>query len=218
MSAPVCTLACVVKDETLQKVNDLLAELAKEAGPDGTVRRAPALVAEQVGLKTGLETARAMRALLARKRIENDETGYRIISTDPIQPGEPLAIVPQRRKRSRAEVSDEPGPSVPSAPSYSDIGRAVIDRLVDLSREAGELRAGRGTEERARMEAAERRASAAEQRAKELEVKLEMAEANLREVLRAAQMARGSSSGPITDPEAAAVLRFLQSGGDSESE
>jgi Xaa-Pro aminopeptidase len=218
MSAAVGTLDGVVKDETLQKVNDLLAELAKEAGPDGTVRRAPALVAEQVGLRTGLETARAMRALLARKRIENDDSGYRIISTDPIQPGEPLAIVPQRRKRPVADRGEEPDRSVPPAPSYSDIGRAVIDRLVELTREVGELRAGRGTEERARMEAAERRAGAAEQRAKELEVKLDMAEANLREVLRAAQMARGTGGSSITDPEAAAVLRFLQSGGDAETE
>ncbi|MCA1833713.1 MAG: hypothetical protein ABR548_08595 [Actinomycetota bacterium] len=205
-----------MKEETLAKVNALLAELAKEAGPDGAVGRSPASIASSVGLSSGLETARAMRALLARKRVEGGENGYRVVSTEPIVPGEPLAIVPQRRKRARgARGSDggAKGETVPSAPTYGDIGRAVVERLVDLTREAGELRAGRGSEDRARLETAERRASAAEQRAKELQVKLEMAESNLREVLRAASLAKGSgSSAPIDDPEAAAVLRFLQSG------
>ena len=204
-----------VKEETLAKVNALLAELAKEAGPDGEVKRSPASIAQSVGLSSGLETARAMRALLARKRVEGGENGYRVVSTDPIVAGEPLAIVPQRRKRARGGRGPDgtsKSDQVPSAPTYADIGRAVVERLVSLTREAGELRAGRGSEDRSRAENAERRASAAEQRAKELQVKLEMAESNLREVLRAASLAKGSgSSAPIDDPEAAAVLRFLQS-------
>jgi hypothetical protein len=207
-------LVSPMKEETLAKVNALLAELARDAGPEGAVRRSPAAVAASVGLSSGLETARAMRALLARKRVEGGENGYRVVSTEPITPGEPLAIVPQRRKRGRAGRAEGPGRGevVPNVPTYADIGRAVVERLVSLTREAGELRAGRGSEDRARMEAAERRASAAEQRAKELQVKLEMAESNLREVLRAASLAKSSGGTPIDDPEAAAVLRFLQSG------
>lgn len=208
-----------MKDETLTKVNALLAELSKEAGPDGTVRRQPALIARSVGLKTGLETARAMRALLARKRVEGNDDGYRVINTEPIQPGEPLAIVPQRRKREkragRIEAATDPMPGVPT---YADIGRAVVDRLVELSNETAELRAGRGTEERSRMESAERRAAAADQRAKELQVKLEMAESNLREVLRAASLAKGSGGSAIVDDDAAAVLRFLQSSKEAGEE
>lgn len=202
-----------MKEETLAKVNAFLAELAKEAGPDGSISKSPAVVASLVGLNSGLETARAMRALLARKRVVGgDNGGYRVVSTEPIVPGEPLAIVPQRKKRSRPERdAAAPGPMA-GVPTYEDIGRAVVDRLASLSREVAELRAGRGTEERARMEAAERRAAAAELRAKEAQVKLEMAESNLREVLRAASLARSSGSPtPIDDPEAAAVLRFLQS-------
>lgn len=202
-----------MKEETLNKVNALLAELAREAGSDGTVRRSPAAVAASVGLRSGLETARAMRALLARKRVEGGENGYRLVNAEPIAPGEPLAIVPQRRKKAKAEQrAAQAAEQVPAAPTYADIGRAVVERLVDLTREVAEMRAGRGTEERARMESAERRASAAEQRAKELTIKLEMAESNLREVLRAASLAKGGAPVTIEDPEAAAVLRFLQSG------
>jgi hypothetical protein len=50
----------------------------------------------------------------------------------------------------------------------------------------------------------------AELRAKELQLKLETAESNLREVSRNASLAKGTA-GVIEDPEAAAVLRFLQS-------
>lgn len=209
-----------MKEETLAKVNALLAELAKAAGPDGSIQRSPAQIATSVGLGPGLETARAMRALLARKRVEGGETGYRIISIEPIVPGEPLAIVPQRRKRVREERGNGSGDEATRGiPSYADIGRAVVERMIDLTREVAELRSGRGTEERARQDAAERRAAAAEQRAKELQTKLEMAESNLREVLRAASLAKSSgAASPIEDPEAAAVLRFLQSGEEQRPE
>ena len=201
-----------MKEETLAKVNALLAELAKEADPDGAITKSPAVVATTVGLSSGLETARAMRALLARKRVVGGETGYRLVSTEPITPGEPLAIVPQRKKRAGSASTTSVAGPISTVPTYEDIGRAVVDRLVSLSREAAELRAGRGTEERARVESAERRAAAAEQRAKEMQVKLEMAESNLREVLRAASMAKSSgATTPIDDADAAAVLRFLQS-------
>ncbi len=201
-----------MKEETLAKVNALLAELAREAGPDGAIAKSPALVATTVGLSSGLETARAMRALLARKRVVGGENGYHLVSAEPITPGEPLAIVPQRKKRSRAAAETAATGPMAGVPTYEDVGRAVVDRLITLGRELSELRAGRGTEERARMDAAERRAAAAELRAKEMQEKLAMAEANLREVLRAASLAKSSGAAtPIDDPEAVAVLRFLQS-------
>jgi hypothetical protein len=201
-----------MKEETLAKVNALLAELAREAAPDGSITKSPAVVAISVGLGSGLETARAMRALLARKRVVGGENGYRVVSAEPITPGEPLAIVPQRKKRTRAGAEAAATGPLAGVPTYEDVGRAVVDRLISLSRELSELRAGRGTEERARMEAAERRSAAAELRAKELTEKLAMAEANLREVLRAASLAKSSGAAtPIDDPEAVAVLRFLQS-------
>ncbi len=225
-SGPDCVIALsavydgtTVKQETLAKVNALLAKLAEEAGEDGVVGRPPAALASSVGLGPGLETARAMRALLARRRLENSEGGYRVVSTQPIEPGEPLAIIPQRRKRTKPGADQQREATHAGIPTYDEIGRAVVDRLIEVSRDAAELRAGRGTEERARVDSAERRAAAAELRVKELQTKLEMAESNLREVLRSASIAKTSGTAtPIEDPEAQAVLRFLQSGEREDGE
>lgn len=107
-------------------------------------------------------------------------------------------------------------------PTYSDLGRAVIERVIELGREAGEAIAG---SEHLRREAKENRASRieAEQRAtrlfervKELETKLEMAEVNLRTVLAVAR-GRGATAAP-NDSEMEALLRILKSPGDGAAD
>jgi hypothetical protein len=99
-------------------------------------------------------------------------------------------------------------------PTYADLGRAVVDRLIELGRETGEalgmadnLRREVKENRAARIDA-EQRASRYFERIKELEHKLEMAEANLRTVLAAAR-GRGATAAP-PDNEMEAVLRVLK--------
>ena len=98
--------------------------------------------------------------------------------------------------------------------TYADLGRAVIDRVIELGREAGQAVASADSLRReakenkgARIEA-EQRAARLFDRVKELETKLEMAEANLRTVLAAAR-GRGATAAP-TDNEMEALLRILK--------
>jgi hypothetical protein len=91
----------------------------------------------------------------------------------------------------------------------------VVERVIELGREAGEavasnehLRREAKDNKASRIEA-EQRASRLFDRVKELEAKLEMAEANLRTVLTAAR-GRGATAAP-SDTEMEAVLRILKS-------
>lgn len=90
----------------------------------------------------------------------------------------------------------------------------MVERVIELGREAGEALAGaehlrrEAKENRAARIEAEQRASKLFERVKELETKLDMAEANLRTVLAAAR-GRGATAGP-TDNEMEALLRILK--------
>lgn len=102
--------------------------------------------------------------------------------------------------------------------TYADLGRAVIDRVIELGREAGEATASvenlrrEAKENKAARIEAEQRASRLFERVKELEAKLEMAEGNLRTVLAAAR-GRGATATPSNN-EMEALLRILKSPGD----
>ena len=136
----------------------------------------------------------------------------------PLEPGEPESVprAPRKRKggRRRAAHRDDV-PEGERKPTYAELGRAVIDRVIELGREAGEavasadsLRRDAKENKAARIEA-EQRASRLFERVKELEAKLEMAEGNLRTVLAAAR-GRGASVAPATT-EMEALLRILKS-------
>lgn len=100
-------------------------------------------------------------------------------------------------------------------PTYADLGRAVLERVIEISRESAEaitsadhLRREAKDNKAARIEA-EQRASRLFERVKELEAKLSMAEGNLRNVLAAAR-GRGATAAP-SDNEMEALLRILKS-------
>ena len=113
------------------------------------------------------------------------------------------------RRAARAESADRDRRA-----TYSDLGRAVVERIIDLGREAGEAVAAadhlrrEGKENKAGRIDAEQRAARLFERVKELETKLEMAEANLRTVLAAAR-GRGATAGP-SNTEMEALLRILK--------
>jgi hypothetical protein len=207
-----------LNEQSLRAANAFLTVASAAIQPGELLDRPPAEIGREAGLPNPLAVARAVRALAARKRLEVEDGRYRLIDPRPLEPGEPESVprAPRRRKARRkvAPARTEAGPSDRRA-TYADLGRAVIDRVIELGREAGEamaaaehLRRDAKENKAARIEA-EQRAGRLFERVKELETKLEMAEANLRTVLAAAR-GRGVSATP-SDNEMEALLRILKS-------
>ncbi|MBI4260023.1 MAG: hypothetical protein HY658_05610 [Actinobacteria bacterium] len=210
-----------MNEESLRRANAFLAAVAGRTEPGAAIDGNPGDLGREAGLPDALAAARAVRALLARRRLEVKDGVYRLLDPRPLDPGEPEAVPrPPRRRAARAKGEAEPEPR-PERTTYSEVGRVAIDKLVELSREVGSLR---GTVRTAREEArqsreardeAERRARSAQARIRDLEAKLEMAEANLRTILAAAR-GSGAAPGPRTDivgdAEMEAILGVLRGG------
>lgn len=129
-------------------------------------------------------------------------------------PDEPEAIPrPPRRANVAAAAA---GPRKDGKTTYSEIGREVVEKLIELSREVGESRGGtRQAREEARdlrqdRDDAERRARELSARVKDLEGKLEMAEENLRTLLVAAKGTDRDATAPVGDNEMEAILGVLK--------
>jgi hypothetical protein len=149
--------------------------------------------------------------------LEVEDGRYRLLDPRPLDAGEPESVprTPRRRKARRKGTVRAEAPGTERRATYADLGRAVVERIIELGREAGEavasnehLRREAKDNKASRIEA-EQRASRLFDRVKELEAKLEMAEANLRTVLTAAR-GRGATAAP-SDTEMEAVLRILKS-------
>ena len=211
-----------MNEESLKRVNAFLAAISARVQVGEVLTATPAEIGREVGLPEPLASARAVRALLARRRLEVAEGGYRLIDARPVDPGERESIPRQPRKRRKARsTSGSASGSAASTqrassgrPTYSEVGREVVERLIELGREAGTLRAHLRTareESRDAREAkddAERRAAMLTERVRELEARLEMAESNLRTMLIAA---KGSSKeSAMGDAEMEAILGVLK--------
>ncbi|MFL5766380.1 MAG: hypothetical protein ACJ758_00870 [Actinomycetota bacterium] len=204
-----------MNEESLKRVNAFLAAISARVQVGEVVTVTPAEIGREVDLPEPLAAARAIRALLARRRLEVADGGYRLIDARPIDPGERESIARQPRKRRKARSGSSAAPPAASGrPTYSEVGREVVERLIELGREAGTLRAHLRTareESRDAREAkdeAERRTSVLTERVRELEGRLEMAESNLRTMLIAA---KGSSRDTtMGDAEMEAILGVLK--------
>jgi chromosome segregation ATPase len=174
----------------------------------------PAELGRQIGVPEPLAAARAVRALLARRRLEAVDGKYRVLDARPIEAGEreqverPRRSAPRRRTKARTS-----GPSEGRA-TYSEIGREVVERAIELGREVGTLRGQLRTareesrEAREARDESERRAAQLAAKVKELEGRAEMAEANLRTLLAAAK-GTGRDT-PVGDTEMEAILGVLK--------
>jgi hypothetical protein len=214
-----------MNEQSLKSANDFLSVAATTVAPGEFFDRPPTEIGRDAGIPNPLAVARAIRALAARRRVEMLDGRYRLLDATPLSPGEPESVprTPRKRKpRKRAGgpsvVSRSGMESAPAAgdrrPTYADLGRTVVDRLIEMGRETGEalgladnLRREVKENRAARIDA-EQRSSRYFERIKELEHKLEMAEANLRQVLAAAR-GRGATAAP-PDNEMEAVLRVLK--------
>jgi hypothetical protein len=202
-----------VNEESLRRANAFLAAISEQVQTGDVLKVTPADIGKRIGLPDPLAAARAVRALLARRRLEVADGSYRLLDPKPVAPGEPEAVPRPPRKRRAAGRGRRTGE--PGRVTYSEVGRTAVDRLIELGREVGTLRGSLRTareEVRTAREAkdeAERQAHGLSARVRDLEAKLEMAESNLRTILTAARgsAARGDSVG---DAEMDAILAVLK--------
>jgi hypothetical protein len=206
-----------LNEQSLAAANTFLRVAAAGVQPGEFLAQSPADIGKEAGLANPLAVARAVRALAARRRLEVEDGRYRLLDARPLEPGEPESVprAPRKRKPRRRGAGRAEAPGTERRTTYADLGRAVIERVIELGREAGEASAGsehlrrEAKENKAARIEAEQRASKLFERVKELEAKLDMAEANLRTVLAAAR-GRGATAAP-PDNEMEALLRILKS-------
>jgi predicted RNase H-like nuclease (RuvC/YqgF family) len=147
---------------------------------------------------------------------------YRLLDGTPVAPGERETI--ERKSRRPRKGSDDSGPGKRSGLAYSDVGRATVDRLVELGQEVSQLRAQLKTareearENRDLRAEAERRARSLAERSRELEHRVEMAESNLRTLLASARATGMHPDQRLPDSEMEAILGVLKGNGDQATE
>lgn len=204
-----------MNERSIEESNALLAAAARRAAPGEEIPVSPAELANEAGIENRLAIARAVRALLSRGRLAQEGQGYRLLDARPLEPGERASVKRPVRRRTR----EAPAAPVEEVPTYEQLGRVVIERLIEASAEAAELRAAldraREESDSARREVVEVRRDAARDRQQAAEAveeatvlrkRLEMTEANLREVLEAA---RSRPAAPMDDTDARAILDIL---------
>lgn len=207
----------MVNEESLQRANAFLAAVAARTEVGAVMEVTPAEIGREIGLPDPLSAARAVRALIARRRLEPAQGSYRLIDGRVVDPGEKetLERMPRKRRgptgRTRAAASDA------DRPTYSAVGREVVEKLIELGREVATLRASLRTareeahaSRQARVEA-EQSAEHLASRVRDLEGRAEMAESNLRALLATAKGAgRETRAATMGDSEMEAILGVLK--------
>ena len=207
----------------LHELANRLLERIEQAAANGRFEGRLREVASQAGLNS-VRSAEAIKLLEETGRIEVVQRGRRgrntivaINSTAPIRLEDAEAMLPSRAAKRSSRLN------------YEDLGRAVVDRLLELARDDGlrtaqvEAFAAESKAFRDRVEGLEAELDHAQRRETELRVRLrtaeealERAEENLRRALGSPQP-RPAGSGdpaakPIEDDDARAVLEILRSG------
>lgn len=198
--------------------NRLLANL-NAAAHDGVFEGKLREVAAEAGLNS-VRSAEAIKLLEDVGRVEVVQRGRRgrntviaIRSTDPITLADAEAMLPSRAARRSARLN------------YDELGRAVVDRLLELARddalraaqvEAFASESGQKTERIKQLEEAvedaARRETELRIRLKAADEALERAEENLRRAFGPQQRTTEEPGRPVEDEDARAVLEILRSG------
>jgi hypothetical protein len=209
-----------VNEQSLERVNAFLAAVAQRTQKGELLEATPAELGRELGFPDPLSIARAVRALVARRRLEPAGGSYRLLDDTPVAAGERETI--ERKGRRTKKRAEDAHPSRRSGLAYSDMGRATVDRLVELSQEVSQLRAQLKTsreearESREMRVEAEGRARTFAERARELEHRAEMAESNLRTLLASARATGMHPDQRLPDSEMEAILGVLKGNGDGE--
>jgi hypothetical protein len=198
--------------------NRLLGALARES-QDRTFEGKLRQVAADAGLNS-VRSAEAIKLLEDLGRIEVVQRGrrgrntvIRVLSTDEIDLADAESMLPSRAARRSPRLS------------YDDVGKAVVDRLLELARDDGlraaqvEAFASESAQLRDRVEQIERELNGAVQRETDLRIKLKAAEEaltraeeNLRRTMGPQQRSPGEPPRSMEDDDARAVLDILRSG------
>lgn len=203
-----------MNEQSMKESNAILEAAVARAEVGELIPGSPAELANEASITNRLSAARAVRALMARGRIERDGDAYRLLDSRPLDPGEPASVRRPIRRRRDGERAGKGGP-----PTYDQVGRLVIERLIELSAETAELRTSleraRSEAEAARREAMDVTRSAATDRRRAqlmedeigiLKRRLDMTESNLRTVV---QAAKDRPASPLDDGDAKAILDIL---------
>jgi hypothetical protein len=215
-----------MNDESLGRANAFLAAVAQRTTVGEVLDVTPAEIGRDIELPDALSAARAVRALIARKRLEPAQGSYRLLDASPVAPGEKESIGRRpRRRRAAASGPRSRTAAVGGRSTYSEIGHEVVERLIDLGREVGSLRASlkaareEAHESRASRIEAERHAEAMTAKVHDLEQRADMAESNLRALLAAAKgSGREVRDQPVGDTEMEAILGVLKGGDNGGSQ
>lgn len=196
--------------------NRLLNRLA-EASPDSKFEGKLREIASDAGLNS-VRTAETVRLLEEAGRIEVLQRGRRgrdtiieVRSTEPIGLRDAEAMLQTRQGRRPAKLG------------YDDIGRSVVERLLELARDDGlrvaqvEAFAAETEQLRQKLQKLESEVESANERETNLRIRLRAAEEaltrseeNLRKALGGGRGA--GESHPVADDDAQAVLDVLRSG------
>ena len=93
-----------MNDQSLRRANSFLAAVSERVQVGEVMQETPAEIGRQLGLPDPLSTARAVRALIARRRLEAAEGSYRLLDARPLDPGERESIG-RRPRRTHAPAS-----------------------------------------------------------------------------------------------------------------
>ncbi len=190
-----------------------------DASEDGVFEGKLRAVAAEAGLNS-VRSAEAIKLLEELGRIEVRQRGRRgrdtivgIRSTDPVRLEDAEKMLPSRAGKRTARLD------------YDDLGRAVIDRFLELARDDSlraaqvEAFAAEMKQHRERVTELETALEEANERETELRIKLRAAEdalgraeENLQKVFGGPRPERGSVERQVDDEDARAVLDILRSG------
>jgi hypothetical protein len=214
-----------MNEQSLQRVNAFLAAASQRTEVGQVLDVTPAEIGRELGFPDALSTARAVRALIARKRLEPAQGSYRLLDARPVDASEKEAVGRKPRKTRTAKAAGGTASGSRAATggaAYSDFGRAMVDRLVELGREVAELRTNlRSAREESRgarqdRDEAEARARSLAEKSRELEARAEMAESNLRTLLATVRTKETPRDAPVSDSEMEAILGVLKQGDGSQ--
>jgi uncharacterized membrane protein YccC len=203
-----------VNQQSLERVNAFLAAVSARTEKGELLEATPAELGRELGFPDPLSIARAVRALVARRRLESAAGSYRLLDPTPVSVGERETV--ERKPRRATRRREEAGAARRGGLTYSDVGRATVDRLVELGQEVSQLRAQLKTareearENREMRVEAERRARTLVERSRELEHRVEMAESNLRTLLASARATGMHPDQRLPDSEMEAILGVLK--------
>ena len=211
-----------VNQESLERANAFLTAVAQRVEVGEALNASPTDIGRTIGIDQPLASARAIRALLARRRLELVDGSYRLLDARPVEAGERESVPRKpRTKRARPQPRAEQGERGSGRPTYSQVGREAVEKLIELGRENATLRTSlRSAREEAReareaKDDAERRSQGLSGRVRDLEARAEMAESNLRTLLAAAKGAGRDAQVGQTEMEA--ILGVLKGGEDNGS-